>query len=85
MKKRELIHFHALLGTLAGQFIDEGIIADRELEQYESLGVSPMTMTGSRDDHEEAVLTLSETLATAVEEETDDSKPRDKQTQTASP
>jgi Predicted metal-binding protein len=83
MKKRELIHFHALLGTLAGQFIDEGIVTHQELEQYDSLEVSPMTMTGSRDDHEEAVLLLSKILTAAVEEEAENAESRDKQTQTA--
>lgn len=68
MKKRELIHFHSLLGTVARDLVDQGVLDESALEPYRDLGVSPMAMRGSRDDHEEAVIELAATLAAAVEE-----------------
>ena len=72
MKKRELIHFHSLLGTLARDLVDRDVLEESALEPYRELGVSPMAMRGSRDDHEEAVLELAATLAAAVEDEESD-------------
>ncbi|ESS10993.1 MAG: putative metal-binding protein [uncultured archaeon A07HR60] len=83
MKKRELIHFHALLSTIAEQFVADGVLHEDDLAEYESLGVSPMTMTGSRDEHEEAVLALATELAAAAQQEGDQSLPQDTQTRTA--
>lgn len=68
MKKRELIHYHSLLGTVARDLVDRGVLDESALEPYRELGVSPMAMRGSRDDHEEAVIELAATLAAAVEE-----------------
>jgi len=69
MKKRELIHFHSLLGTVARDLVDRDVLDESALDAYRELDVSPMAMRGSRDDHEEAVIELAATLAAAVEDE----------------
>jgi hypothetical protein len=63
MKKNELVHMHALLRRIAMDFVDRGIVDREDFTDYERLGVSPMTLRASRDEHEEAVLTLASALA----------------------
>lgn len=66
MRKHELIHLHALLRTLADRLRAAGAVDDDGLAPYRSLGISPMSLQASRDDHEAAVLCLSGVLAAAV-------------------
>lgn len=67
MKKNELIHVHSLLANVARDFLERGLVAKEDLEPYERLEVTPMTLRGSRDAHEEAVQTLSRILADAAQ------------------
>lgn len=66
MRKNELIHLHGLLRMLADRLIETGAVDDDDLAAYRSLELTPMSLQASRDDHEAAVLLLSELLATAV-------------------
>lgn len=72
MKKTELIHFHNLLGTLAKELHEDGPVTERDLSEYRALETSPMTIRGSRDEHERAVLTLASALAEGIEREAND-------------
>lgn len=65
MKKNELVHFHALLVTVAEKFVDSGLVTKADFAEYDALGVSPLTLRAARDDHERAVLTLARVLAEA--------------------
>lgn len=69
MKKNELVHMHALLRRIAMDFVDRGIVDREDFSDYERLGVSPMTLRASRDEHEEAVLTLGRALARVARRE----------------
>lgn len=68
MKKRQLIHFHSLLGELSKHLYEGGYVAEDDLADYRDLGTSPMTMQGSRVEHEEAALALADALASALDE-----------------
>jgi len=65
MKKNELVHFHALLVTVAEEFVRSGQATRADFAEYDTLGVSPLALRAPRDDHERAVLTLSRLLAEA--------------------
>jgi hypothetical protein len=65
MKKNELVHFHALLVTVAAEFVESGLVTKGDFAEYDALGVSPLALRASRDDHERAVLTLARVLAEA--------------------
>lgn len=69
MRKTELIHFHSLLGTIAKHLSEKGELSESDLTEYDEVGVTPMTMRASRDDHEEAVIELAATLDRAVTDE----------------
>ncbi|WP_129116824.1 UPF0058 family protein [Halegenticoccus tardaugens] len=63
MKKNELVHLHALLATIAEDYVERGVAAREDFEPYRELGITPMTLTASRDRHEEAVMALLRVLA----------------------
>jgi hypothetical protein len=65
MKKNELVHFHALLVTVAAEFVKSGLATKADFADYDALGVSPLALRAARDDHERAVLTLARILAEA--------------------
>ncbi|WP_430506083.1 UPF0058 family protein [Haloparvum sp. PAK95] len=67
MKKRQLIHFHSLLGEVSKHLYEGGYVDEDDLADYRELGTSPMTMQGSRVEHEEAALALADALAGALE------------------
>jgi hypothetical protein len=67
MRKRELVHMHALLDRISRALQRRGVLAERDLEEYESLGVAPTAVYEAKSDHEDAVRTLTATLASAVE------------------
>jgi hypothetical protein len=69
MKKNELVHMHALLRRVARDFLERGIATREDFDEYEALGISPMALRASRDDHEDAVLTLATTLSTVSQRE----------------
>ncbi|WP_058366697.1 UPF0058 family protein [Haloparvum sedimenti] len=70
MKKTELIHFHNLLGTLAKELHEDGPVTERDLSEYRALETSPMTIRGSRAEHERAVLALASALVEGIGRET---------------
>lgn len=63
MKKNELLHCHALLVQVAEDYVERGIAARENFEEYHSLGVTPMALREPRDRHERAVRTLARLLA----------------------
>lgn len=58
---------HALLDRLSRALQRRGVLAERDLEEYESLGVAPTAVYEAKSDHEDAVRTLTATLAAAIE------------------
>ena len=72
MRKNELLHFHSLLLTIVRGYDERERLPDGALADYREIGVTPMSIQASRDDHEAAVLELSSVLAeTAVSTEAD--------------
>jgi hypothetical protein len=71
MRKRELVHMHALLDRVSRALQRRGVLAEADLEEYESLGVAPTAVYEAKSDHEDAVRTLTATLAAAVEHQGD--------------
>ncbi|WP_254543918.1 UPF0058 family protein [Halomarina pelagica] len=67
MRKRELVHYHALLDRIARYMRVRGDLPEDALEEYESLGVAPAAVYRSKGDHEVAVRTLAERLTAAAE------------------
>lgn len=67
MRKRELVHMHALLDRISRALQRRGVLAEGDLEEYESLGIAPTAVYESKGDHEAAVKTLTAALAAAVE------------------
>ena len=67
MRKKELLHVHALLSNVASDLRERGELSADGLERYSSLGVSPMSLRRPKSDHEEAVLTLGETISEATD------------------
>jgi len=66
MRKRELVHFHALLDRVRW-FVDErGELPEDALGEYDELDVAPTAVYRSKQAHEDAVVTLTESLAAAV-------------------
>lgn len=65
MKKQELIQTHRLLALIRNEMTEEGVIEGAP--EYDELGVSPQSIHLSKSDHEDAILTLSEDLATELD------------------
>lgn len=63
MRKNELLHFHSLLLTIVQGYDERGKLPDGALTDYREIGVTPMSIQASRDDHEAAVLELGSVLA----------------------
>lgn len=77
MKKNELVHYHALLRQISTDFVERGIVTREDFEEYEELDVSPVALRASRDQHEEAVLLLSEILSDAARRGAGDHPPEE--------
>lgn len=75
MRKNELLHFHSLLLTLVQGYDERGQLPDGALAEYREIGVTPMSIQASRDDHEAAVLELSAVLAELAESTAPDAQP----------
>jgi len=58
---------HALLDRISGALQRRGVLAEGDLQEYESLGIAPTAVYESKGDHEAAVRTLTATLAAAIE------------------
>ncbi|WP_254537946.1 UPF0058 family protein [Halomarina litorea] len=71
MRKRELVHMHALLDRVGRFMRGRDDLEDAELETYSRLDVAPAAVFRSKGAHEAAVTTLSEALAEAVGETVD--------------
>jgi hypothetical protein len=67
MKKDELVHLHRLLTVLRTEYERRGVATEESFAAYEDLGVSPMAVYGSKDDHARAVQALASALAAASE------------------
>lgn len=67
MQKKELIHLHTLLRTVASDLHDADELDAAALDEYESLGITPMSLRSPRDDHETAVLTLADAIGTCLD------------------
>lgn len=67
VKKNELIHLHALLATVAEDFIERGEATPADFEPYAALDISPVALREPRVRHEEAVKTLARLLAGVAE------------------
>jgi hypothetical protein len=66
MRKRELVHFHALLDRVR-RFTDErDDLPSGAAEPYDELDVAPTAVYRSKQSHEDAVVTLTESLADAL-------------------
>ena len=62
MRKNELLHFHSLLLTIVQGYDERGQLPEDALVDYREIGVTPMSIQASRDDHEAAVLELGSVL-----------------------
>ncbi|XVH31552.1 UPF0058 family protein [Haloferacaceae archaeon DSL9] len=69
MNKNELMHLHALLCLIMKDAVEHGDASRAHFAPYSALATSPVAFRARRDDHEEAVLTLSRLLATAMAQE----------------
>lgn len=69
MKKRELLHLHGLLMTVAKEYVEREEMTSADLAEYHDVGVTPMSLQASRENHQEAVLELSAALAESTDEE----------------
>ena len=67
MKKRELVHIHALLDRIRRFIAARDDLDEGGFEEYKRLGVAPAAVYKSKGAHESAVTTLSEALADAIE------------------
>lgn len=72
MKKRELLHLHSLLMTVATEFVERDELTADDLAAYHDVGVTPMSLQAPREDHQEAVLELLGILAESTDEPIDD-------------
>lgn len=71
MRKRELVHFHALLDRVRW-FVDErGELPEGALDGYDDLDIAPTAVYRSKQSHEDAVVTLTESLANVVGDDPD--------------
>ncbi|MFD1512440.1 UPF0058 family protein [Halomarina rubra] len=70
MRKRELVHFHALLDRIRWFVGEREGLSDDAHERYDELDVAPTAVYRSKQAHEDAVVTLTESLADAVDTDT---------------
>lgn len=71
MRKRELVHLHALLDRIRRFAEKRGDLPAGALAEYEALDVAPTAVYRSKQVHEEAVITLTDALAESI---TDDAE-----------
>jgi hypothetical protein len=68
MKKRELVHLHALLSRTRRFLRRRERIPEDTFEGYEAVGVAPQAVYESKGVHEEAVVELATALVDAIED-----------------
>lgn len=61
MKKEELIHLHLLLAQLKKYCEEQGLQCD--FTRYQELGISPIEIHRSKDEHKQAIFVLATDLA----------------------
>ena len=69
MKKNELVHVHSLLAQVGENYVSQGIATRADFEEYDRLGVTPMSLQAPRAAHERAVLVLARILGELSEEQ----------------
>lgn len=62
MQKSETIHLHALLAELRSHLEARGRVDTTAFDRYEKLGVSPLQVHRSKDQHVEALRVLAAEL-----------------------
>lgn len=68
MRKKELVHVHALLQEVRQQVQSGGPVPPDAFEAYESYGVSPAAIHHPKADHREALFRLADGVVTTIEE-----------------
>lgn len=68
MKKQELIHLHGLLYEIEEYLEEEYLEGELESEEYESLDIRPTDIHRWKDDHKEAIFSLSDSITDYIEE-----------------
>ncbi len=66
---------HALLDRISRALQRRGVLAEGDLQEYESLGIAPTAVYESKGDHETAVRTLTAALAAAIERDAEEETP----------
>jgi hypothetical protein len=61
MKKEELIHLHLLLAQLKKYCEEQGL--DCDFTRYQELGISPIEIHRSKEEHKQAIFVLATDLA----------------------
>ena len=61
MKKEELIHLHLLLVQVKKHCEEQGL--DCDFRRYQELGISPIEIHRSKDEHKQAIFVLATELA----------------------
>lgn len=75
MRKNDLVHLHGLLIEVTDRLTEDDALSQTDLEPYDQLGVAPVSFQASREDHQEAVLTLGAVLGDAARSSFDGSAP----------
>lgn len=68
MRKQELIHVHGLLHEVEEYLEEEYFEDELESEEYESLDIRPTDIHRRKEDHKEAIFSLSDSLTDYLEE-----------------
>lgn len=66
MRKRELVHLHALFDRIRRFMRNREDVEEGDLGAYRRLDVAPTEIYRAKGDHEEAVTTLARSLADAT-------------------
>lgn len=69
LRARQIVHLHRLFREIASECRDDGMPAGR-LDDYEAVGVLPTDFKATKDDHEAALMELSDAVTEWVLEET---------------
>lgn len=74
MRKKELVHVHALLEEVRRQIRSGGPVPPDAYDAYEAYGLSSAAVHYPKADHREAVFRLADGVVTTIDErETEDS------------
>lgn len=68
-KKEELLSLHGLLYQTIEYLEEDPNVEIERYEEYEKLGIGPNYAHKSKEDHEEAIQTLSEIITESLSEE----------------